>query len=64
MGTRLYWYAAAFFLALVIAAVLMVVDGTDNSVPAKTTVPMEENPEFQPSPDNDTPIGEEGGPYK
>ena len=64
MRTKLSWYAAAFILALVMAAVLLIVDGTDNSTPARTAVPMEKNPEFMPSPDNDTPIGEEGGPYK
>jgi hypothetical protein len=64
MRTKLNWYAAAFILALVMAAILLIVDGTDSWSPARTTVPMEKNPEFKPSPENETPIGEEGGPYK
>ena len=64
MPTRYKWYAVAFFVVAVLTAVLFIADFTDAPNPARTTVPMEANPEYQKSPENEKPAAQEGGPYR
>ncbi len=58
------WYVALLILATLSAVGLIVADLTNRTHPARTSVPVEPNSEVQPVPDNNTPIGAEGGPYR
>ena len=62
--TRYKWYAVVFVIVAVLTVVLFVADTFDAPNPARTTVPMEKNPDYKPSPENKSPVAEEGGPYR
>ncbi|MEZ5394137.1 MAG: hypothetical protein R2724_15050 [Bryobacterales bacterium] len=64
MPQRYKWYAVIFVVVVVLTAVLFVADLTDGPDPAQTAVPMEKNPDYKPSQQSDTPMAEEGGPYR
>ena len=62
--TRYKWYAVVFFIVVILTAILFVADLSDTPNPARTTVPMEDDPEYKKTPENEKPMGAEGGPYR
>jgi len=64
MPTRYKWYAVVFSIAVILTVILLTMDVSMAPNPAQTTVPVEENSDYQASPENEKPMAEEGGPYR
>lgn len=64
MPTRYKWYAVVFTVVAVLTVILLAADMFTSPNPAQTTVPVEENGDYQASPENEKPMADEGGPYR